>query len=140
MAHETELTGPDFASGIAMSDLSENTPLLGHAHGKPVVLIRQGAEVRALGTTCSHYGGPLAEGLVVGATVRCPWHHACFMDPPDGRSARHNRLDSLRANWPMVWPAPRRALIGQRDRPGVRQPIAVDSPEIGTDLHQLPGR
>jgi apoptosis-inducing factor 3 len=78
MAHKTELTGPDFASGIAMSDLSENTPLLGHAHGEAVVLIRQGAEVRALGASCSHYGGPLAEGLVVGSTVRCPWHHACF--------------------------------------------------------------
>ena len=78
MAQKTELTGPDFASGIAMSDLSENTPLLGHAHGEAVVLIRQGAEVRALGASCSHYGGPLAEGLVVGSTVRCPWHHACF--------------------------------------------------------------
>jgi apoptosis-inducing factor 3 len=78
MAHEKELSGPDLGVGIALSDLSESVPFLGHAHGKPIVLVRQGAEVHALGATCSHYGGPLAEGLVVGKTLRCPWHHACF--------------------------------------------------------------
>jgi NADPH-dependent 2,4-dienoyl-CoA reductase/sulfur reductase-like enzyme/nitrite reductase/ring-hydroxylating ferredoxin subunit len=78
MAHAAELAGPDFAIGIAMSELSENMPVLGHARGKAVVLIRKGADVRALDATCSHYGGPLAEGLVVGETLRCPWHHACF--------------------------------------------------------------
>ncbi|MEO7805626.1 MAG: FAD-dependent oxidoreductase [Steroidobacteraceae bacterium] len=53
-------------------------PLLGHAGGKAIVMVRTGDGVRAIGATCSHYGGALAEGLVVGQTVRCPWHHACF--------------------------------------------------------------
>jgi NADPH-dependent 2,4-dienoyl-CoA reductase/sulfur reductase-like enzyme/nitrite reductase/ring-hydroxylating ferredoxin subunit len=94
MAHEPELSGPDFAIGIALTDLSENVPLLGHAHGKPVVLIRQGAEVRALGATCSHYSGPLAEGLVVGQTLRCPWHHACF-DLRTGVAVRAPALNAV---------------------------------------------
>jgi NADPH-dependent 2,4-dienoyl-CoA reductase/sulfur reductase-like enzyme/nitrite reductase/ring-hydroxylating ferredoxin subunit len=78
MAHATPLTGPDLTVGLAMSDLIENVPFLGHAQGEAIVLIRTGADVHALGATCSHYGGPLAEGLVVGETLRCPWHHACF--------------------------------------------------------------
>ena len=78
MEQTTRLTGPDLAVGVAMSDLPESVPLLGHAHGEAVVLVRTGSDVRAVGATCSHYGGPLAEGLVVGETLRCPWHHACF--------------------------------------------------------------
>jgi len=78
MAHAKELSGPDLSAGIAMSDLAENVPLLGHAGGDAVMLVRTGATIRAVGAVCTHYSGPLAEGLVVGETVRCPWHHACF--------------------------------------------------------------
>ena len=78
MGHAKELSGPDFAAGIELSELSEGAPLLGHAHGDAVMLVRRGTTIRAVGATCTHYSGPLAEGLVVGETVRCPWHHACF--------------------------------------------------------------
>lgn len=74
----TELSGPDLAEGIELSKLEEGKPLLGHARGEALVLVRSGEQVFASGATCSHYGGPLAEGLVVGHTLRCPWHHACF--------------------------------------------------------------
>ena len=77
--HEAKLSGPDLEAGIPAGDLAANAPLLGHAHGEPVLLVRRADdEVVALGATCTHYGGPLAEGLIVGDTVRCPWHHACF--------------------------------------------------------------
>jgi NADPH-dependent 2,4-dienoyl-CoA reductase/sulfur reductase-like enzyme/nitrite reductase/ring-hydroxylating ferredoxin subunit len=74
---QTELTGPDFTQGVAVADLRGGT-LLGHARGEPVLLAQSGGELFAVSATCTHYSGPLAEGLVVGDTVRCPWHHACF--------------------------------------------------------------
>jgi NADPH-dependent 2,4-dienoyl-CoA reductase/sulfur reductase-like enzyme/nitrite reductase/ring-hydroxylating ferredoxin subunit len=52
--------------------------LAGHASGKPVLLARCGGEWFAIGAVCSHYSGPLPEGVMVGDTVRCPWHHGCF--------------------------------------------------------------
>ncbi len=73
-----KLVGPDLAAGVALAGLRDSQPLLGHLDGEPVVLVRRGDEVFATGATCTHYGGPLADGLVVGETLNCPWHHACF--------------------------------------------------------------
>ena len=73
-----ELSGPELRSGVRLEELAEGRPLLGQVEGEAVVLVRRGEEVFAVGATCTHYGGPLAEGLVVGETVHCPWHHACF--------------------------------------------------------------
>jgi len=78
MSGETTLSGPDLSRGIALSELQDGGQLVGHAEGEAVLLVKRGQEVFAVGATCTHYGGPLAEGLVVGDTVHCPWHHACF--------------------------------------------------------------
>jgi len=71
-------SGPDFSKGVASSDLADGGMLAGHAGDDEVVLVRHGGKVSAIAAHCTHYHGPLAEGLVVGDTIRCPWHHACF--------------------------------------------------------------
>jgi NADPH-dependent 2,4-dienoyl-CoA reductase/sulfur reductase-like enzyme/nitrite reductase/ring-hydroxylating ferredoxin subunit len=70
--------GPDLAQGIPAGDLPDGRMLAGHVGKEAVLLARSAGEIFAIGTTCTHYGGPLAEGLMAGDTVRCPWHHACF--------------------------------------------------------------
>ena len=77
-AGSTELHGPDLRQGVALDALPEGHPFLGHADGEQVLLVRNGGVVRAISATCTHWGGPLAEGVVVDDTIRCPWHHACF--------------------------------------------------------------
>ncbi len=71
-------SGPDLSQGIALAELADGAMLLGHVGDEQVLLARRGSELFAVGAHCSHYHGPLAEGLMVGDTVRCPWHHACF--------------------------------------------------------------
>ena len=71
-------TGPDLAVGVSIAAFGDNLILQGHVAGERVVLARVGDDVLAVSGTCTHYGAPLAQGIVVGDTVRCPWHHACF--------------------------------------------------------------
>ena len=75
---KTEPPGPDLTQGIAASDLPDGGKLRGHVGEEQVLLARRGAEIFAIGAVCTHYSGPLAEGLIVDDTIRCPWHHACF--------------------------------------------------------------
>jgi apoptosis-inducing factor 3 len=74
----SEVEGPDFEKGYETENAREGEMLLGHAFGEPVLVARRGDELFAIGATCTHYGGPLAKGLMVDCTVRCPWHHARF--------------------------------------------------------------
>src|SRR3982751_4118045 len=79
MADESsKLEGPDFEKGIETEKLGDGEMLLGHAFGEPVLVARHDDELFAIAATCTHYGGPLAKGLMVDCTVRCPWHHARF--------------------------------------------------------------
>ena len=121
-SNDTKLTGPDFRAGISLKELTPGKPLLGHADGAPVLLTRIGDEVFAVGASCTHYSGPLAEGLVVGDTVRCPWHHACF-SLRNGEALRSPALNPL-----PCWPVNRegdRVTLGEKVE---RAPLAASYP------------
>jgi NADPH-dependent 2,4-dienoyl-CoA reductase/sulfur reductase-like enzyme/nitrite reductase/ring-hydroxylating ferredoxin subunit len=78
MADDHKPTGPDLTGGVSLSEIADGGMLVGHVGGDEVLVVRHGDEVFAVAAHCSHYHGPLVDGLVVGDTVRCPWHHACF--------------------------------------------------------------
>jgi nitrite reductase/ring-hydroxylating ferredoxin subunit/uncharacterized membrane protein len=44
----------------------------------PLVLLKKGRSILALSAVCSHWGGPLDEGKLVGDCVECPWHASQF--------------------------------------------------------------
>jgi NADPH-dependent 2,4-dienoyl-CoA reductase/sulfur reductase-like enzyme/nitrite reductase/ring-hydroxylating ferredoxin subunit len=97
MSQGEETVGQDFALGIEAGAVVEGAPLRGHVGGKDAIMVRKGDEVFVVGAFCSHYHGPLAEGLVVGETIRCPWHHACF-SLRSGEALRAPAFDAL-ARW-----------------------------------------
>ena len=94
MADQSDLKGPDLTKGVPLSAIADGAMLAGHAHGEPALLARHGDELFAIGSACTHYEGPLAEGLLVGDTVRCPWHHACF-SLRTGEATRAPALDPV---------------------------------------------
>src|SRR6185436_5572758 len=95
MANQLEPGGPDLALGIASEQLAEGDKILGHVGEEAVLRVRRGSEFFAIGAHCTHYHGPLAEGLLVGDTIRCPWHHASF-DLRTGEAVQAPAFDALR--------------------------------------------
>jgi NADPH-dependent 2,4-dienoyl-CoA reductase/sulfur reductase-like enzyme/nitrite reductase/ring-hydroxylating ferredoxin subunit len=87
-------TPPDFKQGIPIRNLQSGSSVLGRVDDEDVILVRAGDEFFAVGAHCTHYHGPLADGLVVGDTVRCPWHHACF-SLRTGQALRAPALDPI---------------------------------------------
>src|SRR5215469_14755084 len=85
---------PDFKNGFLVKDLHDGSSILGRVDGEEAILARRGDQFFAIGAHCTHYHGPLAEGLIVGDTVRCPWHHACF-NLRTGEALRAPALDPI---------------------------------------------
>ena len=121
---QTPPSGPDLTQGVA-ADFPGDT-LLGHVGDQEVVLARRGATIHAIDAHCSHYHGPLAEGLVVGETIRCPWHHACF-DLRTGEATRAPALNALSV-WQVDREGDRIFVRRKREQPVARGKRPVDAP------------
>jgi NADPH-dependent 2,4-dienoyl-CoA reductase/sulfur reductase-like enzyme/nitrite reductase/ring-hydroxylating ferredoxin subunit len=91
---DNDASKPDFKNGLPFSDLPDRTPVAGRVEDDDVVVVRQGDQLFAVGAHCTHYHGPLADGLIVGETLRCPWHHACF-SLRSGEALRAPALDPI---------------------------------------------
>src|SRR5689334_14533865 len=94
MGEAASATGPDFSEGIALTEIPAEGTIAGRVGDDAVLLSRMGGELFAIGATCTHYGGNLADGLVRGKTVHCPLHHACF-DLRTGQALRAPALDPV---------------------------------------------
>src|SRR6266498_5064768 len=121
-------SGPDLAQGIALAELQDGRMLVGHAAGEQVLLVRRGTEVFAVGALCTHYHGPLVDGLVVDDTVRCPWHHACF-DLRTGEALRAPALNPVPA-WNVERRGDRVVVTTKRELPPPR-PRAATVTSVG---------
>ncbi|MBA2594755.1 MAG: FAD-dependent oxidoreductase [Pseudomonadota bacterium] len=78
MSEPIKPSGPELSAGVPLAEIPDGGILIGQLKGDPVLLVRRGEEVFAIAAACAHYGAPLADGLVVGHQLRCPWHHAWF--------------------------------------------------------------
>jgi nitrite reductase/ring-hydroxylating ferredoxin subunit len=84
----------DLTRGIPMESVADGSVLAGRVGEDDVLLVRGGGQLFAVRAQCTHYRGPLADGIVVGNTIRCPLHHACF-DLATGEALRAPALDPL---------------------------------------------
>src|SRR6187455_2930030 len=117
--------GPDLSKGISTSEFAGET-LLGHVGDDEVLLVHSGSEIFAIGAHCSHYHGPLAEGLVTGEGIRCPWHHACF-DLRTGEATRAPALSPITV-WKVEQEADRILVREKREQPRPQAERASDAP------------
>jgi 3-phenylpropionate/trans-cinnamate dioxygenase ferredoxin reductase subunit len=86
--------GPDLKAGVREDLVPPDGMLAGHVDDEPVLLVSSGGELFAVGATCTHYSGPLGEGIIADGTIRCPWHHACF-SLRTGEAVRAPALDPI---------------------------------------------
>ena len=75
---ERDVAPRDLKPGILATELAEGSIVDGTLNDERIALVRSGGKAFAVGGLCTHYGAPLAGGIVTDGGIRCPLHHACF--------------------------------------------------------------
>jgi NADPH-dependent 2,4-dienoyl-CoA reductase/sulfur reductase-like enzyme/nitrite reductase/ring-hydroxylating ferredoxin subunit len=114
---ESKPSGPDLTQGIPLSSIADGVKLVGHVGTQDVLLARRGEDIFAVGAHCTHYHGPLGEGLLVNGTVRCPWHHARF-DLRTGEAIGAPAFDALSC-WEVEQRDGQVFVRGKKERPAM---------------------
>ncbi|HWV96031.1 MAG TPA: FAD-dependent oxidoreductase [Xanthobacteraceae bacterium] len=114
-------SGHDLTQGVTLADFRDGK-LSGHVGDEEVLLVQLDAEIYAIDAHCSHYNGPLADGLVVGDSVRCPWHHACF-SLRSGEAVRAPAFNAL-STW-QVERSGERIVVRSKNQPAVAAPAVT---------------
>lgn len=68
----------DFTAVMPETELKESIPTRSECHGTPILLVRKSEKIFALAETCSHFGGPLSKGKLIGDSIVCPYHDSRF--------------------------------------------------------------
>ena len=87
---------PDLVRVASTADLADGEMRQVSADGHDVLLSRVDGQFHACTAFCTHYGAPLATGVLDGTTVICPWHHAAF-DVTSGHLCEPPAADALRS-------------------------------------------
>jgi len=71
--HNAFFDGPkEYVKVGTRDDFPEGQMRRVEANGLPVLIVRQGGLLHAMGAVCAHAGGPLEEGKLEGGVVTCP--------------------------------------------------------------------
>lgn len=67
-----------FTRAVGLDELPENQPTRIEVQGEPILFVKRGERVYAVGAVCSHLGAPMEQGMMYGDTLECPWHYSLY--------------------------------------------------------------